>query len=83
MSRTRKRARADDSDPHLHQPSRPRNAATLPRKDALLRSDPEISLAAVADRVGLTVDGVRYHVEPVGSVREAGLTALRSFAPAR
>ncbi len=36
---------------------------------ALLRSDPEISLPAVAERVG--------------SVREAGATALRSFAPAR
>jgi len=41
----------------------------------LLRTDPEISLAAVADRVGLTVDGVRYHIrrlKAAGAVRRVG-----------
>jgi len=48
---------------------------TAKRILALLRSDPEISLAAVADRVGLTVDGVRYHIRKLkaaGAVRRVG-----------
>lgn len=48
---------------------------TAKRILALLRSDPEISLAAVADGVGLTVDGVRYHIRKLkaaGAVRRLG-----------
>ena len=42
---------------------------------ALLRSDPEISLAEVADHVDLTVDGVRYHIRKLksaGAIRRVG-----------
>ena len=42
---------------------------------ALLQRDPEISLAAVAGRVGLTVDGVRYHIRKLksaGAIRRVG-----------
>ena len=48
---------------------------TAKRILALLRRDPEISLAAVADRVGLTVDGVRYHIRKLksaGAIRRVG-----------
>ena len=48
---------------------------TAKRILALLRRDPEISLAAVASRVGLTVDGVRYHIRKLksaGAIRRVG-----------
>ena len=48
---------------------------TAKRILALLQRDPEISLAAVADRVGLTVDGVRYHIRKLksaGAIRRVG-----------
>ena len=48
---------------------------TAKRIPALLRRDPEISLAAVASRVGLTVHGVRYHIRKLksaGAIRRVG-----------
>ena len=48
---------------------------TAKRILAALRRDPEISLAAVAKEVDLTVDGVRYHIDELksaGAVRRVG-----------
>ena len=62
-------------------PKTSRSTEPIPVEDrilALLEAEPGITQAAIAERIGLTVDGVKYHFR---KLREAG--AIRRVGPSR
>lgn len=58
------------------------DATTQEKIVALLREEPEITMRLIAERIGLTQDGVKYHIRKLrasGTIRHVGATKAGSW----